>query len=111
MTDTGSNRWPKSWPVRIRLGESLTMCMRPVFSAGALEPVEQHGLSMPRPHHGHVVRRSLAAEKVRQTLPEHRLFPLAPGQRRRGNPVPGVNTRCTGSFMLGRPRHANVVRR
>ena len=60
-------------------------------AAGALEPVEQHRLAVAAwPRQRDVVRGGSAAGQVRQALPQHRLLPLSPRERRRGGAGAGL---------------------
>ena len=83
-------------------GQGDDVHIRFVVAAGALEPVEQHGLAVAaRSRQGDVVRRGGVAEQVRQALGQHGLLVLAPGECRRSGARPG------GEDALHRRHHAD----
>ena len=73
---------------------------RLAVAAGALEPIEQHRLAgAARPRQSDVVRRSPAAEQVRQHLVSIASSRSRPVRAGGVAPSPGVNRRCSAVVM------------
>ena len=110
MTDTGSNRWTKSCPVRTRLGDSRAIWIRPVLRQKSSNQLSSTVLPLPR---GPIMATSCGGAVPPSRSARHRLSTVCsrsrPVSAGGATPVPGVKTRRSGSFTLVRSYQANGV--